>query len=437
MDNPDSQHTPIIISRAEHGISRSTISEQAIKVLYGLKKAGHEAYLVGGGVRDLLLGREPKDFDVATDASPEQVKAAFRNCRLIGRRFKLAHVYFGRNIIEVATFRAQLAKDEEGDLHVENGRIIRDNVFGSLEDDVWRRDFTVNALYYNIRNFSVVDYVGGYADLQQGILRIIGDPEARYREDPVRMLRAIRFAVKLGMRIEEKSEAPIRELAYLLEDISAARLFEEILKLFQGGCALQTFEQLRHYGLFAYLFPVTERILSTEEQGFPHILLVEALRSTDARIAEGKPITPAFLFAAMLWEPMQEYLPDLRAQKVPEVQAIQIATDKIFSRQRENISVPRRFAIMVKEIFVLQARLMNRSGRRALLLLEHKRFRAAYDFLVLRAIADNSLQETADWWTRIQETEGPERDALLLPEEKKKRRRKRRPRKVKRSSDNA
>lgn len=437
MDNTSSQQSPRIISRAEHGISRSNISEHALKVLYGLKKAGHEAYLVGGGVRDLLLGREPKDFDIATDASPEQVKAAFRNCRLIGRRFKLAHVYFGREIIEVATFRAQLAKDEEGDLHVENGRIIRDNVFGSLEEDVWRRDLTVNALYYSIRDFTVVDYVGGYDDLKKGVLRLIGDPEARYREDPVRMLRAIRFAVKLGMRLEEKTEAPINELAYLLGEISAARLFEELLKLFHGGCALQTFEQLRHYGLFTWLFPLTERILSTEGQGFPNILLTEALRSTDTRIAEGKPVTPAFLFAAMLWEPMQEYLPDLLAQGVPEVQAIQIATDKTFSRQRESISVPRRFAIMVKEMFILQTRLMNRAGRRALLLLEHKRFRAAYDFLLLRAIADETLRETADWWTRIQEVAEADRDAMLLPAEKKERRRKRKPKKTKPDSDNA
>jgi poly(A) polymerase len=421
-----SRPAPRIIPRAEHAISRSNISKEALKVLYGLKKAGHAAYLVGGGVRDLLLGREPKDFDVATDASPEQIRAAFRNCRLIGRRFRLAHIHFGREIIEVATFRAQLDSEGEGDVHMENGRIIRDNVYGTIEEDVWRRDFTVNALYYDIRDFSVVDYVGGYEDVQNGLLRLIGDPEQRYREDPVRMLRAVRFACKLGMRIEPETEAPIRELAPLLGDISPARLFEEVLKLFHAGYALQTYEQLRHYDLFGQLFPMSERALAREENGFPNILLAESLRSTDKRIEEGKPVNPAFLFAALLWQPMQEYLPKLREQGMPEVQAIQVATDKTFTRLRESISIPRRFALMVKEVYVLQARLMNRAGRRALRLLELPRFRAAYDFLVLRAIADETLRETADWWTRIQEVEGDEREAMLLPAPPKKKRRRRR-----------
>ena len=400
-------------------------------MLYGLKKAGYQACLVGGGVRDLLLGREPKDFDVATNASPEQVKATFRNCRLIGRRFRLAHVHFGRNIIEVATFRANLEPENDGDVHVENGRIIRDNVFGSIEEDVWRRDFTVNALYYDIRDFSVIDYVGGYEDLQQGILRMIGDPVARYHEDPVRMLRAVRFAVKLGMRIEENTEKPIFELAGLLEEISPARLFEEVLKLFHSGNALQTFEALRHYGLFRPLFPMTDRILCGEAEGFPHTLIAEALKSTDKRIQSGKPVNPAFLFAAMLWEPMQEILLPLINQGMPEIQAIQLATDKAFSHQRKSISVPRRFAIMVKEIFVLQFRLMHCSGKRPFRSLEHPRFRAAYDFLVIRSIADDRLQELAQWWTTFQECDDAARNAMLVPNENKKRRRKRRKPKVK------
>jgi len=398
------------------------MSEQAIKVLYGLKKAGYQACLVGGGVRDLLLGREPKDFDVATDASPEQVKATFRNCRLIGRRFRLAHVGYGRNVIEVATFRANL-EPEGDDVHVENGRIIRDNAFGCIEEDVWRRDFTVNALYYDIHNFSVIDYVNGYDDLKQGILRLIGDPNERYHEDPVRMLRAVRFSVKLGMRIEEKTEAPIFELAPLLAEISPARLFEEILKLFHAGQALQTFESLRHYGLFAPLFPQTEAILGQQAEGFPHTLISEALKSTDRRIASGKPVTPAFLFAAMLWEPMQEAMAPMLEQGMPAIQAIQAATDKVFGKQRQAVSVPRRFAIMVKEIFVLQARLMHRSGKRALRTLEHPRFRAAYDFLLIRSIADDSLTEYANWWTKIQDCDNAGREAMLLPNENKKGRR--------------
>ncbi len=206
-----------IVSRDEHSISRANISENALKVLYRLNKAGYEAYLVGGGVRDLLLGREPKDFDVATDASPEEVRKLFRNCRLIGRRFRLAHVHFGREIIEVATFRAAHEPESDGAVS-ENGMLLRDNVYGTLEEDAWRRDFTVNALYYNIRDFSVVDYTGGMADLQAGRLRIIGDPHERFREDPVRMLRAVRFAAKLGFRIDPESEAAIRELGYLMEE---------------------------------------------------------------------------------------------------------------------------------------------------------------------------------------------------------------------------
>jgi len=426
------QSPATIIPRAEHCVSRSQMSEQAIKVLYGLKKAGYQACLVGGGVRDLLLGREPKDFDVATDASPEQVKDTFRNCRLIGRRFRLAHVGYGRNVIEVATFRANSEPEGDEDVHVENGRIIRDNAFGCIEEDVWRRDFTVNALYYDINNFSVIDYVNGYDDLKQGLLRMIGDPTARYHEDPVRMLRAIRFAVKLGMRIEEKTEAPIFELAGLLAEISPARLFEEILKLFHSGSALQTFESLRHYGLFTPLFPQTEKVLSQEAEGFPHMLICEALKSTDARIQAGKPVTPAFLFAAMLWEPMQEAMAPMLQQGMPAIQAIQAATDQVFSVQRRSISIPRRFAIMVKEIFVLQARLMNRSGKRALRTLEHPRFRAAYDFLLIRSVGDESLAEHAQWWTEIQTCDNAGRESMLLPNENKKSRRRRKP-KTKRS----
>ena len=415
-----SRPAPRIIPRAEHTISRSNMSKEATKVLYGLKKAGHAAYLVGGGVRDLLLGREPKDFDVATDASPEQVRAAFRNCRLIGRRFRLAHIHFGREIIEVATFRSELDEEAESDVDVDVH-----NAYGSIDEDVWRRDFTVNALYYNINDFSVVDYCGGYEDLQLGLLRLIGDPAERYREDPVRMLRAVRFACKLGMRIEEKTEAPIKELAQLLRDISPARLFEEVLKMFHAGYAMQTYEMLSHYGLFAQLFPLTERALTKEENGFPNILLAESLRSTDKRISEGKPVNPAFLFAALLWQPMQDLLPKLRESGMSEVQAVQVATDKVFTRLRESTSIPRRFALMVKEVYVLQVRLMNRAGGRALRLLELQRFRAAYDFLVLRSIADESLRETAEWWTRIQEVEGDERTAMLLPAEPKKGRRRR------------
>ena len=296
--------TPTIIPRPEHSISRAGISPNALKVLYRLKSAGFAAHLVGGGVRDLLLGREPKDFDVATDARPEEVHRLFRNCRLIGRRFRLAHVHFGPEIIEVATFRAAGVAEEVDEFHLDNGRIVRDNVYGNIEEDAWRRDFTVNALYYNVADFSVVDYTDGMTDLRQGVLRLIGDPERRYREDPVRMLRAVRFASKLGFRVEPQTEAPLFELGHLLADIPSSRLFEEVLKLFFGGVALQTFEQLRHYGLFGLLFPLTETSLSREEEHFPRTLVSHALANTDERVADGLPVSPTFLFAALLWDPL-------------------------------------------------------------------------------------------------------------------------------------
>jgi poly(A) polymerase len=296
----------VVYQRAQHNISRSQISENALKVLYRLKKSGFQAYLVGGCVRDLLLGREPKDFDVVTDAHPEQIKKVFRNCRLIGRRFRLAHVHFGRDIIEVATFRGSSDnKQVDAARTHENGRLLRDNVYGTIEEDVWRRDFTVNALYYNIYDFSIVDFVGGMDDHQQGLLRLIGNADVRFREDPVRMLRAVRFAVKLGFNLHPECAEAITKMADLLHDIPPARLHDEMLKLFLSGYAIQTFEMLRHFNLFAVLFPETEQSLACEEQGFPKLFLAKALANTDSRLAEGKTVTPYFLIAAFLWDPVQ------------------------------------------------------------------------------------------------------------------------------------
>jgi len=272
-DAESKQGEGIVYTRSEHNISRSQMSENAVKVLYRLKKSGYEAYLVGGCVRDLLLGHEPKDFDVATDASPEQVRKVFRNCRLIGRRFRLAHVHFGREIIEVATFRSSDSNDSQEQKVHEDGRLLRDNVFGSIEDDVWRRDFTVNALYYNIRDFSIIDYTGGMDDHSAGVLKLIGDPATRYREDPVRMLRAVRFAVKLGFSIEPSTEQPIFELAHLLKGIPAARLYDEALKMFLSGKGVQTFEMLRHYSLFEALFPQADDCLNSEQDDFPRVFI--------------------------------------------------------------------------------------------------------------------------------------------------------------------
>jgi poly(A) polymerase len=393
---------PLIIPRSEHGVSRSDISENALKVLYRLKNAGYQAYLVGGGVRDILLGLKPKDFDIATDAHPEQVRELFRNCRLIGRRFRLAHVHFGREIIEVSTFRASHNDAIDGEGHEEDGRIIRDNVYGTLDEDVWRRDFTVNALYYNIEDYSIVDYVDGLEDIQNKQLRLIGIPEDRYREDPVRMLRVVRFAIKLGFSIHPVSEQPIRDLAPLLEEIPEARLFEEILKLFMSGQSEKTYHQLREYGLFAFLFPQTEKFLNRGDE-FIHKLLSSAFRNTDTRLAEDKPVTPAFLLAALLWVPIRDLANDHEGNGLSEMDAIHLASDAVISHQISSTSMPRRHTHMARDMWSLQVRLKNIRGKRPLKLLVHQRFRAAYDFLLLRAEAGEDIQELASWWTAFQE----------------------------------
>jgi poly(A) polymerase len=407
----------LVVARPEHSISRSAISDNALKVLYRLHNAGYKAYLVGGGVRDLSLGREPKDFDVATDATPEQVKDLFRNCRLIGRRFRLAHVHFGREIIEVATFRALHDGDADGEDQegrvLEEGRIVRDNVFGTIEEDALRRDFTVNALYYNIADFSLVDYVGGKQDLERGVIRLIGDPEVRFREDPVRMLRAVRFAVKLGFRIHPDTEAAIPRVADQMEHIPAARLFEEVLKLFMGGMGLETFEMLRHYRLYGYLFPATDAILDRDEFGVALGFIARALDNTDARIAEGKPVTPAFIFAAMLWPVLLERLPEYRRREEGESPALQQAAADVISDQVRTVTIPKRFGIPMREIWTLQPRFEKRSPKRVQRLMAHPRFRAAYDFLLLRALVGEADQELADWWTEIQQASGERRQEML------------------------
>lgn len=371
-------------------------------MLYRLKKSGFEAYLVGGCVRDLLLGREPKDFDVVTDAHPEQVRKIFRNCRLIGRRFRLAHVHFGREIIEVATFRGSTDGKSDSERVHENGRLLRDNVYGSLDEDVWRRDFTVNALYYNIRDFSVVDYTDGMEDHAAGVLRLIGDPEVRYREDPVRMLRAVRFAVKLGFNIHPDCEQPMHEMADLLSGIPAPRLFDEALKLFLSGYAVQSFEMLRHYGLFGRLFPATEQSLETEAQGFPRVFLARALENTDKRISEGKIVMPYFLLSAFLWEPVQSLAEEKIQQGANEVFAFQEASSEVISNQVKSTAFPKRVGFSMREVWYLQSRFNGRKGVRPYRLLNHPRFRAAYDFLLLRAETGGADQELADWWTKFQ-----------------------------------
>ena len=390
-----------VIPREQHIISRRDISPNALRVLYRLREAGYGAYLVGGAVRDLLVHGRPKDFDVATDATPEQVKSLFRNCRLIGRRFRLAHVVFGREIIEVATFRAN-SDDGSGDRELENGRLVRDNVYGNIEDDAVRRDFTCNALYYAIEDFSVRDYVGGFEDVQARRMKLIGDPEQRYREDPVRMLRAVRLASKLQFTIEPATAEPIPRLAGLLADAAPARLFEEVLKLFLSGHGVASFEGLEHYGLLGALFPESAAALRSNRSGALRRMLLAGLANTDARVANNEPVSPAFLFALLLWPAFCRALATLQAQGVPYEEAQRRAADRVTLHEIERVALPRRFSLPMQEIWLLQARFPMRQRKRVSRTLTHPRFRAAFDFLVLRQVASPEHAADIAFWRDAQ-----------------------------------
>lgn len=401
-ESNDHALVPRIIPRAEHGVSRKNISSGALRVLYRLHEAGYKAFLVGGAVRDLLLGGHPKDFDIATDATPEQTRALFRNCRLIGRRFRLAHVVFGREIVEVATFRG-VGEAGDADRHVVDGRIVRDNVYGGIEEDAIRRDFTINALYYDISDFSVRDYVGGIEDLRQRRMHLIGDPEQRYREDPVRMLRAARLAAKLDFTLSEETEAPIRDLAPLLADMAPARLFDESLKLFLSGHGLESLRRLHNLGLLGQIFPATAEALAGPNSASFGRLLGYTFTSTDDRIRSDKPVTPAFLFAAMLWEPVRSLAERLTNEGSDPAAAWTTAVDRILHQQASRVAIPKRFTYAMDEIWSLQSRFEQRQKKRVMRLLAHPRFRAAYDFLVIRAHDEPELKEQVDWWTEAQE----------------------------------
>lgn len=404
-----------VLSRDQHPVSRKLISANALKVLYRLNNAGFDAYLVGGGVRDILLGLTPKDFDIATNATPEEIKGLFRNCRLIGRRFRLAHIVFGRDVIEVATFRGhhdnaskKQQQCQKTSKQSEHGMLLRDNIYGSIEEDAERRDFTINALYYSAKDFTVHDFANGIKDIQQRKIRLIGDPETRYREDPVRMLRAIRFSTKLDMNIDKATEQPIKSLAPLLANIPPARMFEEFNKLFLSGKASQNFELLRHYGLFTYFFPIVEQTLSTEQCLYTGKFISIALQNTDNRINDGKRVTPAFLFAAMLWYPLQQKIAQLKATTdLTPQDAFFAAYHEIMSEQQRSIAIPKRFQAVMKDIWILQDKLNRREGKKAFKTLEHVKFRAAYDFLLLRAGVEGNNNQTelellAQWWTDFQ-----------------------------------
>jgi poly(A) polymerase len=472
-----------IIPRADHSISRSAISPNALRVLYRLREAGYEAFLVGGCVRDLLIGITPKDFDIATSALPEEVKRTFRNCRLIGRRFRLAHVFFGRDIVEVATFRAMSsvpdeiptesavpdldddepaddlvdALDDEDDLddtdestvlaeagshrtgihghtpiverdrsrHAgagndddedrvtdEHGRILRDNVYGTIDDDVWRRDFTANALYYNIADFSIWDYAGGVEDIAARRLKLIGDPVTRYREDPVRMLRAARFEAKLGFSLDGETGTSIRDLKELLGSVPPARLFDETLKLFLTGHGAMSLVVLQRHGLLGELLPTVASYLQRHPDGAVAKLVRQGLVNTDLRVQQGKPVTPTFLFALLLYGPFAEIIEKQPQEKWHDISTILDCVERAVRQAQGRISIPKRFALGVREMFAAQPRLEQPRGRRALRMLEQPRFRAGFDLLLLRAEMGLASKELADWWTKIQEVSQTDRDRM-------------------------
>jgi poly(A) polymerase len=439
-----------VLTRDQHPVSRKLISPNALKVLYRLNKGGYDAYLVGGGVRDILLGLKPKDFDIATNATPEQIKELFRNCRLIGRRFRLAHIVFGREIIEVATFRGHhdTAADNKKNCQKtskqnEQGMLLRDNIYGSIDEDAQRRDFTINAMYYSLKDFTVHDFANGIDDIEKQQIRLIGDPQTRYREDPVRMLRAIRFATKLKMTISTETNAPIKELAPLLENIPPARMFEEFNKLFLSGKALENFTLLRSYGLFYHLFPSVEEALKEQQPHYINEFIEQALSNTDQRVNEGKRVTPAFLFAALLWYPLQQKIANLHELNHLSAQdAFFSALAEVMSQQQQRIAVPKRFQAVMKDIWILQDKLNRREGKRAFKTFEHPKFRAGYDFLLLRAEIEQpyhgtQLSDLACWWTDFQQCEAATQQQMVKLVTSKNSVRRRNPRKRKKSNNNS
>jgi poly(A) polymerase len=404
---PRKPRGPKRVAATEHGIDQELVARSALRVCETLQKAGHRAYLVGGAVRDLLLGVAPKDFDIATDATPEQVKTHFRRAIIIGRRFRLVHVMFGQETIEVSTFRALENPDRQTDEH---GRVLADNLFGEEHEDAARRDFTINALFYDPTTREVIDYHDGVKDLKHKRLRMIGDPETRYREDPVRMLRAVRFAAKLGFEIDEATREPIPRLASLIENVPAARLFDEMLKLLSCGRSVACIARLRMEGLHHGLLPLLDVIL---EQPAGERFVLQALARTDERVQAGKSISPGFLFATLLWHDVLVKWNARTAQGEPRIPALNNAIDDTVDAQTEKLAIQRRFVSDMREIWGLQPRFERRAGRSAFRLIEHMRFRAGYDFLLLRAAADEVPAELADWWTRFSHAGHEERERLV------------------------
>ena len=402
MNNPEAHSEQlIVIPRSQHSISRKSISDAALKVLYRLSNSGHRACLVGGGVRDLLLGVQPKDFDVATDATPEEIRALFKNSRIIGRRFRLVHIRFGRDIIEVATFRAHAEDSARTELDT-HGRILRDNTFGDIEEDAIRRDFTINALYYDIHDFSMLDYAGGLQDIEKRQLRLIGDPTTRYQEDPVRMLRALRFAAKLDFSIEATAADAIHECGRLLAVIPPARMFDEVVKLFHSGRARRVFELLREFNLLRYLVPALDEWLQDDPSEMMLDFIDQALVNTDTRVNTGQPVSPGFIFAVLLWPVVWHEACEIQSDRQRMIPALAQVGETVMKRQVRHISIPRRFSQMARDIWTSQPRFHRTQGKQAQRLLEFPVFRAAYDFMCIQAMVGLFPYKLSRWWTDYQ-----------------------------------
>lgn len=382
-------------------------------MLNRLERAGFNAYLVGGCIRDLLLRHAPKDFDVVTNARPQQIRKIFGNCRLIGRRFRLAHIYFGREVIEVATFRAADQHKPNQQHKHKSGIIMHSNVYGEIHEDVWRRDFTINSLYYSIVDSTIIDFTGGYIDLKNKIIRLIGDPQSRYQEDPVRMLRAVRHAAKLACQLETNAEKSIYSVAKQLSLISPARLLNEVIKLYHCGKAGIAHKMLRQYGLFELLFPLTATVLKKDNSDHVHQFLENSLARTDERIETDKPVNPAFIFAVLLWPPLQQQIQKLRQTGMSAFVALERATREIIALQNKHVNIPKRYSQVIREIWLLQYRLPKRFGQRAFRTLTHPRFRAAYDFLLLRVSIGKAPAELADWWTEFQRCDQTQQQKMV------------------------
>lgn len=405
--------SPAVVVRKRHAVSRKNISGNALKVLYRLKDAGFDAFLVGGGVRDILLKRQPKDFDVVTNAHPEDIRRIFRNSRIIGRRFRLVHVYYKDELIEVSTFRSNISEDTRTEIHEETGMIHRDNTYGTIEEDAWRRDFTINALYYNIADHSIVDYTKGLRDLKRRLVRVIGDPVQRFHEDPVRMLRAIRQSAKLNFSIESEAKEALLSLSHLLQHVPPSRLFDELIKLFFEGHGVAVYRALADHDYLSVLFPQTTHVLTHHKNNTYQRLIDLAVAATDKRLCAGQSVNPGFLLAVFLWPALQYELNQSRYKKNKFFMRLHHVIGDVLQKQVEVTMISRRYQTTMQSIWLLQFYLEKRRPKRIMHSFNHRYFRAAYDFMCLRAEAGESLSEACEWWRNFQDANQSKQQAMI------------------------